>query len=764
MPTGGLLDLLDVGVIVHRVDSSIAYANDAACRMLGLSRDEVLARTSRSSWDIRFPDGAEVRVEDQPAMRVLASGTAVHGTVLGVLQPNLADRSWLRVDAVPIHGADGRLERVLVSFTDVSHEHRRVTEAHLARVQSEERHASVLRAMNEGVVVHDPTGAIIFSNPAAERILGLTSAQLRGVEGVDPRWALVLPDGSPVAPDAVPSERTRLTGQPCHDVVLGVHRANGGQAWLAVSTDAFSGEGRSVVATFTDITEQRETQLALERAHARFSAVTSAIPGVLYQTVLGGDGSLTMAFVAGETDAIVGLSPEAIMEPSFNVAKLIHPDDARDAMKRLAQDPSPKAVHHAVFRLRRGNEWRWARARATAAATDAGLLFTGVIVDITEERRLADGLERAQRREAMGDLAAGIAHNFNNMLAAALPNLTELRDHVAPAGRVMLDEALSATERAADLVQQLMRLARGDGAPEQRAFDARTVLLDVATLCKRTFDRGVEVHVDVPDAGPVVTRGNATQLHQTLVNLCLNARDALAGRPKPALRLSLEATEGTLPGRLGPQPLLAVTVQDNGTGMDEATLRHIGEPFFTTKAPGKGTGLGLASAMRVVREAGGELSVDSAVGIGTTFRITLPAYNDDVTPDGSPVEKQAASIGAILLVEDEPLVRKAIARVLQRLTPHVEAVEDGTRAIALLSDDPRPKFDLVLLDLSMPGIPGRRVLADIAARDPKLPVIIMSGNVGDREGLEHAAAIIEKPVTPSQLEQVIATVLARARA
>lgn len=159
--------------------------------------------------------------------------------------------------------------------------------------------------------------------------------------------------------------------------------------------------------------------------------------------------------------------------------------------------------------------------------------------------------------------------------------------------------------------------------------------------------------------------------------------------------------------------------------MDEATLRHIGEPFFTTKAPGKGTGLGLASAMRVVREAGGELSVDSAVGIGTTFRITLPAYNDDVTPDGSPVEKQAASIGAILLVEDEPLVRKAIARVLQRLTPHVEAVEDGTRAIALLSDDPRPRFDLVLLDLSMPGIPGRRVLADIAARDPKLPVMVV---------------------------------------
>jgi PAS domain S-box-containing protein len=657
------------------------------------------------------------------------------------------------VDAVPIKRADRSVERVVVSFTDVSQEHRRADDAHRARLVSEERHAAVLRAMSEGVAVHDSTGAIIFSNPAAEMILGLTSEQLRGVEAVDPRWALVTPDGGPVDPTQVPSERTRADGRPCRNEVLGVHRANGERAWLSISTDAIGGstEGGAphVVATFTDITTQREAQLALERANARFSAVTSAIPGVLYQALLTPTG-LKIVFVAGETQALVGLAPEQILASSFDVMAILHPEDVATAAASLGAHPAQKPLHRMEFRLRRQDEWRWARARATAADTATGLLFTGVIVDITEERRLAAGLQLAQRREAMGDLAAGMAHNFNNMLAAVLPNLHDLRPHLSPPGAPMLDEALSATERAADLVRQLMRLTRGDADGELEVVDVRAIVLEVVMLCRRTFDRSIELQADVVQ-GPVLARGLSAQLHQALLNLCLNARDALVGRSEPRLTVRLEVVDSAL----------VVVVQDNGSGMDEATLRRLGEPFFTTKPPGRGTGLGVASAMRVAREMGGELSVESTLGVGTTFRLQLPQSAGEAAAAQTERTSTRVGVRSVLLIEDESLVRSAIGRMLKRFAERVEAVDNGPDGLAMI--DRGHTFDMVILDLSMPIMSGRAVLREIARRAPALPVIIMSGNVSDRSGLEAAAEVVEKPITPKELEEIVARVAERTR-
>lgn len=754
-----LLELLEVGVIVHALDGSIRYANPAACRMLGLPRDIVLTRTLHSpSWDVVHADGRPVSPNERAVMRAIHEQAPVRGVVIGVLLPNLTDRSWLRVDALPMRGSDGALEGVLATFTDVSAEHVRAEEAQRARVESEARHASVLRAMREGVVVHEPNGAIRFANPGAERILGLTRDQLFGVEAIDPRWALVDVDGRPLAPDAIPSEITRTTGVPCKDVLLGVDRANGERAWLFVSTDAIEGPdpgAPSVVASFTDITAQRETQRALERTNERFAAVTSAIPGILYQALFGFDASLKIVFVAGKTKELTGLSPEEILSPSFDVRSIINAEDAAAALSRLGDNPSATPVHTADFRLRRVDEWRWARAHATAAMVDDGLLFTGVVLDITEERRLAAGLERAQRREVMGNLAAGMAHNFNNMLAVIQPNLGELREYIAAEGQPMLEDALNSTERAADLVRQLMRLARGenDGAPGP--IDVRVVVEDVAKLCKRTFERSIVLRVHDRAPGPALSHGHTSQLHQVLLNLCLNSRDALVGRPTQVIELVLERARRPVAPNTTLTDALVVTVRDTGVGMDETTLARLGEPFFTTKPPGRGTGLGIASAMRVVREMGGDLVIESTMDVGTTFRILLPESRDRTAdaPAGRQRSSASGSDFRVLVVDDEALVRSALVRMLRRITPLVTEAESGEQALATLERD--DGFDLVLLDLSMPTMSGRAVLHELRQRWPSLPVVVVSGNVGRREGLEHAVSILEKPVTRSQIEEVV---------
>lgn len=742
MPTDHMLDLVEVGVMVHAADTTIVYANNAAGRFFGVAREHLVGNKLPNGWDLRTLEGASIAHEDLPVPVAVKSKRAVRNAVVGLVRPDVDEVAWLRVDAFPL--VDGEhVEHVVVTFTDVSDEHRRASAEMRARVASEERHAAVLRVMSEGVAVHDASGAITFCNPAAERIMGLkSSAAARGET-----WSIVTPSGEPLPRERLPSEITRRTGQPCRDVVLGIEiGADRKLTWFSVSTAAIPGgsaeHGHAVVTTFTDITAQHEAQVELARSNARFAGVIAALPGVLYQSLRTNDGVFKVTYVAGETKAMTGLTKEEFY--AGRMRDIIHPDDLAAALGTIAVDPH--RPFQTEFRVRSGAEWRWLRVRSSSTKVDAGVMFTGVMLDISEEKRLAASLARAQLRDALGDLAAGMAHNFNNMLAALLPSLVELREHIAPEGRAPLEDALGATRRAADLVRQLMRLARGDtdGAPQP--VDLRALVSEVVTLCQRTFDRSIHIVARLHLDGEAVTREHASQLHQAVLNLCLNARDALEGRRAPRLDITLE--------RDGAHHV--VVVQDNGRGMDDATLQQLGQPFFTTKPPGRGTGLGVATAMRVVREMGGELTIESKVDHGTTVRVRVPATSDRVVKRDSEMPKMGVR-PRVLLVEDEPLVRRVVARVIGQIAEKVEVAEDGDAALGLI--DRGPPFDVVVLDLSMPGMPGRVVLQEIKRRKPDLPVVIMSGNVGTRDGLDGAAAVIEKPISPSELSRVIAGVL-----
>lgn len=756
---GELLDAVELGVLVHDSADTICYANPAAARLLGTTVEEIVGRSSVDGWDVVALDGTPLYADERPLARVRATGAPLRDVVVGVSGPG--GRRWLRIDAKPLEGGN-----VLVAFVDLTNEVRSVQAAALDLEAHEERYAAVLRAMSEGVVVHAPDdGAIQFCNPAAERILGLSFAQMAGREAIDPRWSLLDADGQPLVAEAVPSEITRCTGRPCRDVRLGVRRPDGERVWVSVSTDPIAGEGdpsRGVVATFTDVTRERDAIQEQERASARLRDVTASVPGLLLQLSTTPSGEVHVSFAGGRDLPRAGLHAAALTAPGALLSAL-HPDDRVPfARALLAASATASPLDH-TCRAVGPDGPRFVEVTATPAHIPTSSTrvpleptsppFTAVVLDVHEQHLVAERMELDQRRQAIGELVAGVAHNFNNLLAVIQPNLSELHDNVPAARLPELDDALEATERAADLVRQLLVVTRGDLSAEQTRIDLCQLVREVGRLCQRSFDGSYTVEIQVPSS-PAWTVGVAGQLHQVLLNLALNARDAMLSQSVRKLTLSLE-TE--------PDGFHRVVVADTGVGMSAATRKRVGTPFFTTKGTGVGTGLGVATAFRAVRDAGGTMEIESTLGVGSRFIVRLPV-DDGATLESEPPASPLVvpRVPLVLVVDDEPLVARALARLAQQVAVEVITVGSGREALAML-ETRADELSVVLLDLAMPEVSGQEVLAHLRVRWPRLPVVVISGAAAPLADLDGAAAILEKPVDAATLRATL-RVVARTRA
>jgi len=608
-----VLEALDVAVVIHDCGLRIVYANRKAADLLGVSASEITARTSADErWDVIAPDGSRVTDDGHPAVRVLRTGQPVRGVTLGVRRGDAPERVWILTSGIPEFAPDGTVARIIVSFSDVSAAQRALRE-------QEALYQTVFRSMSEGIAVHNPDGTIRAANAAAERVLGLTMDQMAGRAATDPRWRLVTADGAPLDAEDIPSERACRTGDSVPDHIIGVHRPSGDVAWLSVRADPLIQPGddrvHGVVATFSDVTRQRETQMALEASRAHTQRVLDAVPGVVCQYLAPPEGRPRFQFVAGRIREVFGADPDLVRADPDVMASLLGEATVAAMHGRIAETVALGGIfEHDTPIVRSDGETRWLRIRGISESTEQGLLCTGVIVDVTEARHLADSLRRAQQREAMAHMAAGVAHNFNNMLAVIIPNLELARAHLPEDARPLVDDAERAATRAAELVRRMLALGRTDSVEPDGIVDLVPIVREVLHLCRQTFDRDIAIEEQLAiTTAPV--RGDASAFHQVLLNLCINARDALAGRQEPRLAVALEAS-GTS------EVVLHVT--DSGCGMAPEVLQHIGEPFFTTKAPGQGTGLGIASAFQTVAECGGSWMFDSTPGRGTAVTIRLP--------------------------------------------------------------------------------------------------------------------------------------------
>jgi nitrogen-specific signal transduction histidine kinase/CheY-like chemotaxis protein len=394
---------------------------------------------------------------------------------------------------------------------------------------------------------------------------------------------------------------------------------------------------------------------------------------------------------------------------------------------------------------------------------DKVAIGTGTILLFTHHDRYEEQVLQAQKLHLLGQLAGGIAHDFNNLIVTVLGNVTYLKDNPPAASELSdcLDEIETAARRAAELTAQLMSFAR----PHRRAreiVDIAKLVDEVVKLLRRTIPRSLEIITDI--APELAVMGDSTQMLQVLMNGCINAKQAMPHGG--VLRIEAQRVRATTRTTSGTGPFVRIAIEDTGIGMDEATLASVFQPFFTTKPKGEGTGLGLATAYRIVRAHGGDITMSSDLGVGSRLVVTMPAASGrDTQPVSIEMPHRVKLTGRALVVDDEPLVRSTTRRMLERFGLRVVTAVDGLDAVRIHADDPEG-FDIAIVDLDMPNLDGEQAIERMRSHDPALPVVVASGHSdserSDRLAARGATTILPKPFDADGLWQQVAAALAGA--
>ncbi len=446
------------------------------------------------------------------------------------------------------------------------------------------------------------------------------------------------------------------------------------------------------------------------------------------------------------------------------VDELVHPEDAPAtalALETLRRGEPVRGLEHR-FRCRNG-EYRWLSWNALSLL-DAGRWY-GFVRDITDERQLQEQLRQSQKLEAIGQLAGGVAHDFNNLLTVIQSDVAIMAESLAPETPDfdLLHEIEQACERASALTRQLLTFSR------RAIVELRTIDLDKAVeVSSRMLRRliGEHIHLEIELGAGASVRADPGQLEQVLMNLVLNARDAMprGGPLRIATTISTVERDDSLSLQaLAPGRYVVISVTDGGAGIDPAVLGRIFEPFFTTKVNGLGTGLGLATVYGIVNQAGGRVIVASELGRGSVFRVFLPVVTEEAR-EVRPVARPTSTPGneTVLLVEDESGVRRIANRVLVEHGYRVLTASNGSEALELATSF-SGRIDLVVTDVVMPELGGWALAQALRKQRPDLRVLYMSGYTEDemvRHGIEMSRDhFLNKPFTPSVLASKVREVI-----
>lgn len=486
------------------------------------------------------------------------------------------------------------------------------------------------------------------------------------------------------------------------------------------------------------------------------------VPGVIYQYRLDPDGRSAFPYASPGMNDIYEVTPEEVRLDASPVFGRLHPDDTEDVSARIIESARTLGIFQCEFRVilpRQGLRWRWSEAFPERTA-DGGTLWHGIIMDITERKeaeaereKLQAELVQSQKMESVGRLAGGVAHDFNNMLCVIVGRTGILLDSVPEDSPLRGDllEVAKAAERSAALTRQLLAFARKQTAM-RRVVDLNEVIAGMTGMLRRLI--GEEVALEwrpAPGVCPVLA--DPAQLDQIMANLCVNARDAIAGTGAVTIETAGEtmgdgfcaAHEGALPGEYA-----RVSVTDTGCGMDGEVLAHLFEPFFTTKPTGQGTGLGLSTIYGIIKQNRWFIDVASTVGGGTTFSIFMPRHH--ALPDAGPPEEPPPPVyvdeAVILVVEDEPVLLGVTVAMLEGSGYTVLGASGPEQAIGIASGY-RGDIHLLLTDVIMPGMNGRELARRLRESRPGLRHLYMSGYTADilapHGVLDEGVVILEKP-------------------
>ena len=638
-------------------------------------------------------------------------------------------------------------------------DYRQVRNAELVR-----RQASALDSAVDGMAIVSGDGTYAYVNAGYAALLGTGSRE----KMTGRPWAevSVTPRGARVPPSAEIGRALAKQGRwyGVVEVPAKGGEENHGQ-YVPVELAVTSLPDGGAVVVSRDLTERREAEQARVDAEIKYQMIVERVAAISYIAEPGIKGK--WYYVSPQIETILGYTPDEWLATSQDWIEFIHPDDHATVVAAEEIGVKQKSFQ-AEYRIRRKDgRMIWVNDTAVIiSGSDKHPVMEGLLVDISERKLMEMQSQQARRMEAVGRLAGGIAHDFNNLLTI-IKGYTELarRRAETPELKTDIGRIEDASERAAALVRQLLAFSRRQ-VLQPKNLDLNSVVAGLEQLLRRLLGEHIELQTNLR-ARLGTIKADPSQVEQVLMNLVVNARDAMPDGG----RLIIETSNAELDQRYAgehvtvkPGRYVMLAVSDTGTGMSAETVAHIFEPFFTTKGGGKGTGLGLATTYGIVKQSGGYIWVYSEPGQGTTFKVYLPRFDEEVEAEARAKVKTAVARGSetILLVEDDDAVRELTEMVLRSYGYNVLAAEEPEHA-QKLSDTPNLEIALVLTDVVMPTMSGRELVRRLTDKHPHLRVLYMSGytdNVITSGGvLEPGLAFLQKPFTPASLAGKVREVL-----
>jgi PAS domain S-box-containing protein len=601
------------------------------------------------------------------------------------------------------------------------------------------------------VVLDRQTRRVLDANEATVRQYGWSHEELLTMSSNDFYPPEDLPD--------VLAQRERFMADPNRVVPPLRHRKKDGtiidveQTILPIDYD-----GRpALLVTANDVTERNRAMRELRESEQKYLGLVETLPvGVLETTT---DGRIVTANLAWRR--MFGFGDDEDLG-KVNVRDLYANPDDRGAVVQLVQADGAIPAAESVFRRRDGTIFPVERyLRSVRDETGMVTALRGIVIDITQRKSLEAQLHQAQKMEAVGQLTGGIAHDFNNIMMIVMAGVDALEDDksLTPAARRRVDQISRAIDKASDLTRSLLAFSRKLPLLPQ-SVDLNALVLDVGRLLQRTLGTQVEIESMLgKDLWPVeVDRG---QLENALVNLCVNARDAMPDGGRVLIETRNVVVDGRSRGKnadLRPGAYVRLSVTDTGEGIAAEVLPRVFDPFFTTKEVGKGTGLGLSMVHGFIIQSRGHIDIQSELGRGTSITIHLPRAADQADEGDKAV---AADLPRgherILVVEDESHVGDAVVEQLQSLGYAVTQAADGSAGLAAFETVDRP-YDLLLTDIVMPGLNGKKLADEVTARWPGTSVLFMSGYRPDNMNesrLDPGARLLTKPFHKRDLAMAV---------
>ena len=509
--------------------------------------------------------------------------------------------------------------------------------------------------------------------------------------------------------------------------------------------------------------EQAETEL--RQSEAKYRKLAEGIEAIPWEFDLVAD---RWTYVAPQAEKILGYQPAEWTDFAF-WADRIHPDDRHSSVDYCQNYTAMGKDHVFEYRFRKKDgDFVWMRDVVSVEMAEGRPVgLRGVLIDLSNSRRLEEQLRQSAKMEAVGTLAAGVAHDFNNILTSLLSfaTLAKRRHPEDEVTQDYLQEIVDGAKRAAELTRSLLAYSRKQEI-ELKSEDLSAIVEKSQKMLRRIIRENVAIKLELADQ-PLPVMADKVQIEQILLNLAGNAQYAMpaGGRLTITTGRQEKLPPVMVPETVGPWAVL--TVADTGCGIESAILAKIFDPFFTTKEVGQGTGLGLSMVQGIVQQHGGAIHPDSEPGRGTTFTIFLPLESGGgsgpAEPEPAPLDEQKSPGSTILLVEDEAQVRKVLQRVMEQRGHRVRTAVDGEEALALFRRDP-DAIDLVVMDVVMPKQNGRETGVAMRRIKPDLPIILISGYTHDVVNSEELAGegfhFIHKPIQPEVLIDKIREVLA----